>query len=245
MRISMQLVLIIPTYNEVKTIGQVVTEWHAEISRFLPVADFRILVINDGSKDRSAQVVEEAAKKHPEILLHTHANRGHGQSCLAGYRIAQEMGSEFVMQIDSDGQCDPVFFPAFWAERGTWAVYGHRRQRHDGFARVVISRVLRMVMTVLTGTKVHDTNVPYRIYPVTMAVEAANRIQPTFDLANIAMAILLEPKGFKEIPIHFRDRTGGTASVKLFGFAKKAVRLVRDLKTLKASGAISSAAARA
>ena len=240
----MQLTLIIPTYNEEKTIGQVVVEWHEIISQSVPADEFQIIVINDGSKDGSAKAVDEAAKTRPQIILHTHANRGHGQSCLAGYRMAASLDSDFVMQIDSDGQCDPVFFPAFWAARGQWAVYGHRRQRHDGFARVVISRVLRGVMTVLTGTKIHDTNVPYRIYPAQLAADTANRIQPTFDLANIAMAVLLEPHGFREIPIHFRDRVGGTASVKLIGFAKKAVRLVRDLKTLKATSAWAAAAVR-
>jgi dolichol-phosphate mannosyltransferase len=229
----MQLVLVIPSYNEVKTIGQVVTEWHKEILRFIPADDFRILVINDGSKDASVQAVEAVAKIHPEVLLHTHANRGHGQSCLVGYKLAKAMGSEFVMQIDSDGQCDPVFFPAFWAERGPGGVYGHRRQRHDGFARVVISRILRLVMTAMTGTKIHDTNVPYRIYPTWLAAKTAESIPSTFDLANIAMAIRMEPYGFTEIPIHFRDRAGGTATVKLLGFGKKAFRLMRDLKTLK------------
>ena len=61
---------------------------------------------------------------------------------------------------------------------------------------------------------------------------AADRISPGFELANIALALVLEPKGFLEVPIHFRDRQGGHASVKWYGFAQKAFRLIKDLKTL-------------
>ena len=46
------------------------------------------------------------------------------------------------------------------------------------------------------------------------------------------MALLLEPEGFLEVPIHFRDRIGGHPTVRLWGFAPKAVRLHRDLLRL-------------
>jgi hypothetical protein len=63
--------------------------------------------------------------------------------------------------------------------------------------------------------------------------EALGKIPKTFHLANIAMALLLEPMGFVEIPIHFRNRQGGHPSVNWIGFARKAIQLYQDLERLR------------
>jgi dolichol-phosphate mannosyltransferase len=229
----MLLTLVIPVYNEADNIGGVVQEWHQAFSKTIPNNDFSILLLDDGSKDRTPEVLAKLKETFPQVVLHQHTNRGHGQTCLEGYKMAEALGSQWVMQIDSDGQCDPVFFPQFWGKIGEHKImYGRRYQRFDGLARKIISLVLRWFLYIRTGTKLHDSNVPYRIYPAALAAATARRIPASFDLANIAIALLLEKEGFHEIPIHFRDRQGGQASVKWWGFFKKAIRLHYDLKTL-------------
>ena len=52
----------------------------------------------------------------PRLEILDRENRGHGQSCLQGYRIARERGVPWVFQIDSDGQCDPRFFEGLWQQ---------------------------------------------------------------------------------------------------------------------------------
>ncbi|MCE0484684.1 MAG: glycosyltransferase family 2 protein [Methylacidiphilales bacterium] len=228
----MQLILIIPIYNEATAIPLVIEEWHQALSKALPADSYRILVIDDGSKDRTPDVLRDLQTKYPELLVHTQKNQGHGRACLTGYKKAEEMGAEYVMQIDSDGQCNAVYFPQFWERRKESPLYGRRYERLDGMGRKIISLTLRFCLYVITGTKLHDTNVPYRLYPVKMVAEAAQQIPPTFDLANIAVALYLEPEGFHEIPIDFRDRVGGEPSIRWFGFARKAIRLFRDIGTL-------------
>lgn len=224
-----QLALVIPVYNEEFALPRVLTEWRDALRK--TVDRFVILVINDGSTDGTLGVLQ--ALDWPELRVHSHSNRGHGQSCLVGYRQAARLGAEFVFQIDSDGQCDPVSFAALWAKRSEApAVYGRRVSRDDGFGRRVISTCLRSLLKVSRRTRLNDTNVPYRLYRTELAAQAAESIPPTFDLANIAVALRLENKGFVEVPIHFRDRIGGHPSVRYLGFAKKARRLLRDLRTL-------------
>ncbi len=226
----LSLVVVIPVFNEHEAIESVLIEWRAELSQ--RVQAYRLLVINDGSTDATLEKLR--ALTWPELVIHTHSNRGHGQSCLAGYRMAADMGAEYVFQIDSDGQCEPSAFRAVWEQRGkTGAVYGRRTTRADGWSRWLVTRVLRWLLKLLLRTGLNDTNVPYRLYSASVAAEASASVSPAFELANIAMALVMEPKGFIEVPIHFRDRIGGHPSVKWFGFAKKAVRLLRDLKTLK------------
>lgn len=226
----LELAVIVPVYNEQECIVPVLTEWREAISKV--VKRFCILVVDDGSTDDTPKRLHELT--WPELRVHRHANRGHGQSCLVGYRLAAEIGAHFVFQIDSDGQCDPAGFPSVWSRRGEApAVYGRRIQRDDGAARVLITTVLRWMLKLSCRTRLNDTNVPFRVYDAQLAAKTAARIPQTFDLANIGMALLLEPAGFIEVPIRFRDRMGGHPSVKWWGFARKARRLTRDLKTLR------------
>jgi dolichol-phosphate mannosyltransferase len=225
---SPELVLIVPVYNEEDAIAPVLSEWRAELARTVGDGRFLILVVDDGSTDSTPERL--AALGWPELRVHRHANRGHGQSCLVGYIEASRMGAIHVFQIDSDGQCDPAGFARVWELRGRAAsVYGRRTSRDDGMARRFISGVLRASLKIARRTRLNDTNVPFRLYRAPLAAAAAARIPADFSLANIAMALLLEPEGFLEVPIHFRDRVGGHPTVRLWGFVPKALRLHRDL----------------
>ena len=223
-----ELVLVVPVYNEEDAIVEVLEEWRSELLRTVGDGRFSILVVDDGSTDGTPKRL--AALDWPELRVHRHTNRGHGQSCLVGYIEAHRMGATYTFQIDSDGQCDPVGFASVWSLRDkAAAVYGRRTSRDDGFARRVISSILRLSLKITRRTRLNDTNVPFRLYRAPLAAAAAIRIPADFNLANIAMALLMEPEGFLEVPIHFRDRIGGEPAVRLWGFVPKALRLHRDL----------------
>ncbi len=226
-----ELVLVVPVYNEQDAIVPVLTEWRAELQRTVGDGRFAMLVVDDGSTDGTPSRL--AALDWPELRVHRHTNRGHGQSCLVGYIEADRMGATYIFQIDSDGQCDPVGFAKVWGIREMAAsVYGRRTSRDDGRARRIISAVLRASLKVARRTRLNDTNVPFRLYRAPLAAAAARRVPADFNLANIAMALLLEPEGFIEVPIHFRDRMGGQAAVRMWGFAPKALQLHRELLKL-------------
>jgi len=229
----LQLVLIVPVYNEEETIVSVLEEW-IQMLREQRIA-FKVLVINDGSTDGTLARVEKfKGAGGEEIICHPQVNQGHGQSCINGYRLVLEMGVPHVFQIDSDGQCDPVYFPTVWKRREEKpAIYGRRTQRDDGFGRILVSCVLRYFLKVLTGTKLNDTNVPYRLYQTEILRGEVDHVPKDFHLANIAMALLVERYGFLEVPIGFRDRKGGNASVKMLSFASRAWQLRKNLKGIR------------
>ena len=229
----LQLLLIVPVYNEEETIVSVLEEWIGML-REQKIA-FKVLVINDGSADDTAARVEAFQRSGgEEIICHRQVNQGHGQSCVNGYRLALEMGVPHVFQIDSDGQCDPVYFPEVWKHREEKpAIYGRRTQRDDGLGRIVVSWVLRYFLKVLTGTKLNDTNVPYRLYQTEILRGEVDHVPKDFYLANIAMALLVERYGFLEVPIGFRDRKGGNANVKMLSFALRAWQLRNNLKGIQ------------
>ena len=228
-----ELALIIPVHNEEDCIIPVLEEWTQAIRRENIHTLF--IVIDDGSTDRTLERIANYTyqARRDDILAVHQVNQGHGQSCLNGYRKALELKIPRIFQIDSDGQCDPAFFPLIWQARDqACAIYGKRRYRDDGPARILISWVLRQFLRVVTRTRLSDSNVPFRLYQSNYLAEALTRIPKTFHLANIALALLLEPMGFVEIPIHFRERKGGHSALNWLGFARRAIELHQNLRQL-------------
>ena len=229
-----ELALIIPVHNEEECIIQVLEEWTRAIRRKnIPTL---FIIVDDGSSDHTLERIKSYAdqERRDDILAIHQVNQGHGQSCLNGYRKALELKIPRIFQIDSDGQCDPAFFPLIWEARDqACAIYGKRRHRDDGWGRILISWMLKQFLRAVMQTKLSDSNVPFRLYQSKCLEEALTKIPKTFHLANIALALLLEPMGFVELPIHFRERQGGHSSVNWLGFARKALQLHQNLNQLR------------
>jgi glycosyltransferase involved in cell wall biosynthesis len=227
-----------PAYNEQAAIATVVVNWFAALDQV--VGNFVLRVIDDGSKDSTRAIIGKLrADLGPRLELHSRPNRGHGQTCLEGYCEAIEREIPFILQVDSDGQCDPEYLAAFWALRHDHDVIYGRRSREDGLVRFIASFTLRHLVRVLEGAKCVDPNVPYRLMRTAVCAPAITAIPPTFDLANIALSIqLARQPHLREatVPIRFRERLGGEPSVPPQRFAGKAVELFRQLKALRADG---------
>lgn len=230
-----ELLVVMPVFNEEKCLPSVLSEWTDVLER--SGADYRFLAIDDGSRDASADILRSWKNAHAphrfEFVSQT--NRGHGATCMQGYRSACDAAVPWVLQIDSDGQCDPRFFPPVWEKRhGADVVYGVRRKRLDGWRRVVASVVLRFVVRISSGVWCADANVPYRLMRTKNLPPMLDSIPVGFDLANIALAAQLRRAGWREavVPIVFRRRAGGEPSVPLSRFARKAAELFSQLRGL-------------
>ena len=231
-----ELLVIMPAFNEEACIRKVVLEWNEELNRW--TQNFLLLVINDGSKDGTQAVLERLQKEVGARLQVIHReNRGHGQTCLQGYRLAVEREIPYVLQLDSDGQCAPRFFKEFWRQRNDCdVIYGRRVTREDGWRRVLASLVLKMVLRVCTGIVCTDANVPYRLMRTGMLVSVLPRIPADFFLVNVAMAVLLkQERGVRHgcVAIRFRKRYAGESHLRLGQFGSRARELIRQLRALK------------
>lgn len=230
-----ELMVVMPAFNEEGAVRRVVREWFRELDDW--TERFVFLAIDDGSRDGTAAVLRGlSAELGPRLELVSRPNRGHGQSCLEGYRAACTRQVPWVLQIDSDGQCDPWYFHRFWRMRHDHdVIYGRRVARDDGFRRVVASQVLWLTLLACVGTRCVDANVPYRLMRTARLGPLVDAIPADFGLANVALAALLRWEGWSQgvVPIRFRDRYAGTPSVRLGSFGGKAVQLVRQIRTLK------------
>lgn len=222
--------VIMPVYNEEEAVSQVVEEWQACLSEH--VDSYTFCIINDGSKDNTLNIIRGFEKKYQQIQVVDKPNSGHGQTCIWGYDHAISNGAEWVFQIDSDGQCAPEYFPEFVRLSDNHrAIYGYRQTRDDGLKRSMISRFVTLFTFGATGEWVRDANVPYRLIHADILKQITPKVPKSFHLANILVSVLTNKlEKIKWVNIHFRDRVGGTPSVKTISFVKHGFKLFNQLK---------------
>jgi dolichol-phosphate mannosyltransferase len=225
-----KLWIIMPVYNEQECVGKVIDEWMPMLEK--SCKEFTFLAINDGSKDKTLEILNSYAKKYSRLKILDKPNSGHGQSCLVGYRMALKEGADWIFQIDSDGQCEPKFFESFAkASVDRNVIYGYRKTRDDGMQRLIISRFVSVFTFFATGVWVRDGNVPYRLMHRNTLKDLVDKVPSDFHLSNILISAWQEKLiGISWINIHFRNRMGGVASVKTYSFAKHGFRLFKQLK---------------
>jgi glycosyltransferase involved in cell wall biosynthesis len=226
-----KLWVVMPAYNEEESVRHVAEEWLETLKQNYP--DFIFLALNDGSRDSTLAILDSIAGREKNFRVIDKLNSGHGQTCLQGYRIALKEAAEWILQIDSDGQCDPVYFKRF-LDRGSRekTIYGWRKSRDEGCRRLWISRFVTLFAFGATGVWVKDANVPYRLMHRSTLERIVGFVPRDFHLANILVAVLQEKYfGISWVPIHFRNRIGGTASVKTYSFVKHGLKLFRQLRT--------------
>ena len=229
-----ELLVVLPVFNEQASVRQTIEEWLPAIEKVC--LGFTILAIDDGSTDKTPQILNQLQAEYGSKLdIVSRANRGHGQTCLQGYRLACSRRVPWVFQIDSDGQCDPKYFPSLWKAREKYdVIYGHRAIRQDGWRRVLASMVLKVTLLVFARVWCVDANVPYRLMRAERLLPILESIPESFFLANAALSIQLRRAGWRQhsIPITFRERFGGEPAVKIGTFGSRAFELIRNIKML-------------
>lgn len=224
------LYIVIPAYNEEENIEQVIADWYPVIQSHNGEGKSRLVIIDDGSKDGTWALLQEAAKSRPLLMPLTKPNGGHGATVLFGYRYALENEADYIFQTDSDGQTLPEEFEPFWQIRKDWdMVIGWRKGRQDGASRVFVTKTLKAVIRLCFGISVKDANTPYRLMKSTTLAEYIDLIPKDFFLSNVVLTVIFEKKHcrVKYIPVTFRPRQGGVNSINM----KKIFRVGRQALT--------------
>jgi glycosyltransferase involved in cell wall biosynthesis len=224
--------MVMPVYNEQASVARVIRDWFPILENI--VDDFTLLAIDDGATDETATIPRGISEDlGPRLEILSRPNHGHGQTCLQGYRIALERKIPFILQIDSDGQSDPKYFPDFWEQRERFDVIYGKRNRMDGFRRIVASSILRKLLRIFANVDCEDANVPHPLMKSANCASAIQSVTSDLYLANIALAVILRKDPSIHhglIPIGFPPRHGGEPSVPFMNFASKGIELFAQLK---------------
>ena len=229
------LYIVIPAYNEEANIGDVIESWYPIIEKHNGGGQSRLVIIDDGSRDRTLEIMQEAAKTRPLLVPLTKENKGHGATVLYGYKYALREGADFIFQTDSDGQTLPEEFEPFWERRNEYdLIAGWRRGRQDGFSRKVITSVLRGTVKFTFGLDLRDVNVPYRLMKAETLRKWIGLVPPDFNLTNIAVMAIFGKVGARilSIPVTFRPRQGGKSTVNVRKIGGIGIQALRDFRKL-------------
>jgi glycosyltransferase involved in cell wall biosynthesis len=229
-----KLFIVIPAYDEEMNIKTVATEWHTVVAAINE--ESRLVIIDDGSKDSTLSVLNELKKELPQLVAITKSNGGHGATVLYGYNYALEHDADFIFQTDSDGQTLPAEFWQFWDIRDNFsAIIGYRNHRKDGFSRIFVTKVLKLVLWCIFGLNITDANTPFRLIKRDILKKYIIHIPANFNLSNIMLTVYLVKykENIKFIPITFRPRQGGVNSINFKKIIKIGNQAVKDFMLIK------------
>lgn len=229
-----KLYIVMPAYNEAENIEEVVKQWHP-VAEKLAYEEAKLLIVNDGSKDNTWEMLCSLKGKYPFLEVVNKPNSGHGATVLYAYRYALENGADYVFQTDSDGQTLPDEFWPLWEHRAEASFnIGTRGGRQDGASRVFVTKTLRMVVWLMFGVWVKDANTPFRLMKAERLAAVMKYIPEDFFLANVAVSAIAVKK--KEsvawYPITFRPRQGGVNSINMKRIIKIGWKALGDFRMI-------------
>ncbi|MGA9752782.1 MAG: glycosyltransferase [Acidobacteriota bacterium] len=214
--------VVIPVYNEEENLPELLARLKTSLQAI--GQPFEVILVNDGSRDRSLEILREAAGQDPHLVV-VDFNRNYGQhaAVFAGFEATR---GEIIVTLDADLQNPPEEIAKLVAkmEEGYDVVGSIRVQRQDSLFRRLASRLINRVTSMATGVQLHDYGCMLRAYRrgVVKTLCASKEIS-TF----IPVLADMFAGRVTEIPVAHAERLRGESKYSFF----KLIRLQFDLMT--------------
>jgi dolichol-phosphate mannosyltransferase len=221
-------IVIIPTYNERENVENIIR------AVFGLEKKFNILIIDDGSPDGTADIVNRLRDEFPDrlFMIQRKGKLGLGTAYIAGFKWALDNQYEFVFEMDADFSHDPNDLPRLYkacTEDGGDVAIGSRYVSGVNVVNWPMSRVLMsyfasMYVRIITGLPIRDTTAGFKCYRrnVLQTIEL-DKIHFKGYAFQIEMKFLAHKSGFKivEVPVIFINRVKGVSKMNssIFGEA--------------------------
>jgi glycosyltransferase involved in cell wall biosynthesis len=219
--------IVIPVYNEEANLPELVDKVAAAMTP--SGASFELILVDDGSRDRSAAVLEELAAARPWLkALQLIRNYGQSTALQAGFDHAS---GDYVVTLDGDLQNDPADIPGLLAlmkERPhVDVISGWRKERQDAaVSRKLPSRIANSVISSVTGVHLHDYGCALKVY----RAEVIDGIRLYGEMHRFIPALAAEVGAhIMEVPVQHHARTRGVSK---YGIGRT-LRVVLDLLWVK------------
>ena len=226
---SINLIVVIPVFNEEKIISKVIEQILLGTKNIKK----KIILINDGSKDKSLEEINKY-KENEDIIIINKLNEGHGPTLIRGYKEALKLNPKYIFQMDSDNQIEFSEFSKIYQLKDKYdLIIGKRFRRNDPYIRIIISKILALVISVFHQVWIIDSNSPFRLMSNKFLKENINKSQNSV-VPNIILSILAAKikKIFFLNIIHNKRETGKTTIVKLKLF-NICIKSFKDIILLK------------
>jgi len=202
-----------PAYNEEANIKKTVTRAVKILEQI--ARKWEIIVIDDGSKDRTGAIVKRLIKKEPRIRLITHTpNRGYGAALKSGF---YNSSYEWIAFTDADGQFNFSEITKFFEKQkqtGADLVIGYYLRRAVPFYRILGSKLWELAVFLLFGLKVKDIDCGFKLLRRQVIDEIPRLEAERGPFISSELLIKAKKKGFKivEVGIHHYPRRAGKST---------------------------------
>jgi glycosyltransferase involved in cell wall biosynthesis len=201
------LSIFFPAYNDSGTIASLVITALRTARALTP--DHEVIVVNDGSADGTAEILDELAGIYPQVrVVHHERNRGYGGALRSGFASATR---ELVFYTDGDAQYDPAEMAILWRrfDENVDLVNGYKISRSDPLHRIIIGRIYHHTVKMLFGLKVRDVDCDFRM--MRRSIFDTVHLEKNSGVICLEMMKKITDAGFRiaEVPVHHYHRAYG------------------------------------
>jgi glycosyltransferase involved in cell wall biosynthesis len=221
----MNLSVIIPVYNEAESLDPLHQALHQSLDNI--GLTWEAVLVDDGSSDGSADILEKLAEADPEHIVVVEFRRNFGQTAAIAAGIDHACG-EVIVLMDADLQNDPADIPLLLDKlnEGYDVVSGWRIDRQDTFSRRLPSRIANGLISWVTGVRLHDYGCTLKAYR--REVITGFRLYGEMHRFIPVYARMVGAK-IVEVPVHHHPRKFGKAK---YGLGRT-LKVILDLFTVK------------
>ena len=198
--------IVLPAYNEEVVIATTVRRVFLALSRM--VADFEILVVNDGSKDRTGAIVGAIAAQEPRVRLITHqVNQGAGAALVSGFMRASKA---YTFYMDADGQFDINDLVRLLPYLGEYdGVFGYRFDRQDPWMRKFNAWCWNKVVRFVFNLRVRDIDCAFKVFRTDYFRQVVLEARGALLLTEVVYKFARAGYNYTEVPVRHLPREGG------------------------------------
>ena len=204
-----KLSLVLPAHNEEDNIAAVVHDAEAVLPTIF--SDYEVVVVNDGSKDRTGEIADQLAAANLHVrVIHHEINRGYGDTITTGMNAAK---GDYIMFTDSDRQFDlrdlnrlAPYVPHYDI------VAGYRIKRSDPAVRLIYARLFNVAVQLLFNVHVRDIDCAFKVFHADV-LKGIN-LQARYGLINAEILAKANVRGrtIVEVGVNHLPRTAGEQS---------------------------------
>lgn len=208
-----------PAHNEEENIVEAIHKAFTVLKK--ATHDYEVIIVDDGSRDKTRNLVLKLQKKYKSLKLVSHGeNKGYGTSLKTGIDSSSK---DYTFYTDADGQFDINYLPkAVSLLNRTDMVIGYRYKRQDPLHRLLLSKFYRVIIGMLFNLWVKDVNCSFKLFPTKIFRKIKLRSETVFIDAEMLIRVKKEGCKIKEIAIpHFKRNKG----VSKFETGKKGVMM--------------------